>query len=211
MRCIHKGVEIDDLGHQKADVNSVAVLATASSGSKLHTVFTAGNKKSAMSLTSPAPRCSSSTIRTGGKASYKDRASIATHARRGWAWPLLPSLYAHQSVSGSPKLSRSQPRKKEAMIAAHEKGTGVANLQSAGRGASLHALGRLTTSSLSRVYLLVIGTLLLLRGLSNGLSILLVLVHGPVEDVIVLEAFTDEEVAEDLAEIRVVGLVVEAE
>jgi hypothetical protein len=48
-------------------------------------------------------------------------------------------------------------------------------------------------------------------GLSDGLSILLVLVDGPVKDVVVLEAFTDKEVAEDLAEVRVVGLVVEAE
>lgn len=46
--------------------------------------------------------------------------------------------------------------------------------------------------------------------LGNGLSVLLVLVDGPVEDVVVLEALTDEEVAEDLAEVRVVGLVVEA-
>lgn len=41
--------------------------------------------------------------------------------------------------------------------------------------------------------------------------VLLILVHGPVEDVVVLEALTDEQVAEDLAEIAVVGLVVEAQ
>lgn len=46
--------------------------------------------------------------------------------------------------------------------------------------------------------------------LSDGLSVLLVFVDGPVEDVVILEAFTDEEITEDLAEIRVVGLVVEA-
>jgi hypothetical protein len=52
---------------------------------------------------------------------------------------------------------------------------------------------------------------LLLLSLSNGLGILLVLVDGPVEDVVVLEALTDEQITEDLAEVRVVGLVVEAE
>lgn len=43
------------------------------------------------------------------------------------------------------------------------------------------------------------------------LGVLLVLVDGPIEDVVVLEALTDEEIAEDLAEVGVVGLVVEAE
>ena len=47
-------------------------------------------------------------------------------------------------------------------------------------------------------------------GLSNGLRVLLVLVDSPVKDVVVLEALADEEVAEDLAEVRVVGLVVKA-
>jgi len=46
--------------------------------------------------------------------------------------------------------------------------------------------------------------------LSDGLSVLLVLVDGPVEDIVVLETFADEEITEDLAEVRVVGLVVEA-
>lgn len=45
--------------------------------------------------------------------------------------------------------------------------------------------------------------------LGNGLGILLVLVDGPIEDVIVLETLTNEEIAEDLAEVRVVGLVIE--
>ena len=56
----------------------------------------------------------------------------------------------------------------------------------------------------------------LLRGLQSalrlcdGLSILLILVDGPIEDVVVLEAFTYEEVAEDLTQVGVVGLVIEA-
>ena len=49
------------------------------------------------------------------------------------------------------------------------------------------------------------------RLLLNGLGVLLVLVDGPIEDVVILEALTHEEVAEDLAQVRVVGLVVEAE
>lgn len=47
--------------------------------------------------------------------------------------------------------------------------------------------------------------------LGNGLGVLLVLVDGPVEDVVVLEALADKEITEDLAEVAVVGLVVEAE
>lgn len=43
------------------------------------------------------------------------------------------------------------------------------------------------------------------------LSILLVLVDGPIEDVIVLETLTDEEITEDLAEVRVIRLVIESE
>ena len=59
--------------------------------------------------------------------------------------------------------------------------------------------------------LVVLLALALIGSLSDGLRVLLVLVDGPVEDVVVLEALTDEEVPEDLAEVRVVGLVVEAE
>ncbi len=46
--------------------------------------------------------------------------------------------------------------------------------------------------------------------LGDGLSVLLVLVDGPVEDVVVLEPFTHKEVPEDLAQVRVVRLVVES-
>jgi len=37
------------------------------------------------------------------------------------------------------------------------------------------------------------------------------LLNTPIEDVVVLETLPDEQVAEQLAEVRVVGLVVEAE
>lgn len=59
--------------------------------------------------------------------------------------------------------------------------------------------------------LVVLLALPLVGSLGDGLGVLLVLVDGPVEDIVVLEALTDKEVAEDLAEVRVVGLVVEAE
>ena len=49
------------------------------------------------------------------------------------------------------------------------------------------------------------------RSLGNGLGVLLVLVDGPVEDVIILEGLTNEEITENLSEVRVIGLVVEAE
>lgn len=48
---------------------------------------------------------------------------------------------------------------------------------------------------------------------SSALSLRLrvVLVDGPVEDVVILETLTDEEVTEDLAQVAVVGLVVETQ
>jgi hypothetical protein len=49
----------------------------------------------------------------------------------------------------------------------------------------------------------------LLGRLGNGLGILLILIDGPIEDVVVLETLTNEEITEDLSEIRVVGLVIE--
>lgn len=63
----------------------------------------------------------------------------------------------------------------------------------------------------SAAVLVVVLALALVGSLGDGLGVLLVLVDGPVEDVVVLEAFTDEEITEDLAEVRVVGLVIETE
>ncbi|KAI3487940.1 hypothetical protein L1887_48023 [Cichorium endivia] len=57
--------------------------------------------------------------------------------------------------------------------------------------------------------LLLDGSLLLDVGLD--LCVFGALLDGPVKDVVVLEALADEEVAEELTEVRVVGLVVEAE
>ena len=45
----------------------------------------------------------------------------------------------------------------------------------------------------------------------NRLSILLILVDGPVKDVVVLESFTDKQVTEDLAKVRVIRLVIKTE
>ena len=78
--------------------------------------------------------------------------------------------------------------------------------------ASSLSSGSLTGATPSTSLLFVVARSLTLRVLlSNGLCVLLVLVHGPVEDVVVLEALADEEVAEDFAEVGVVRLVIEAE
>ena len=47
-------------------------------------------------------------------------------------------------------------------------------------------------------------------GLLNSLCILLILVDSPIKDIIVLEPFTNKEITEDLAEVRIVGLVIKA-
>ena len=52
---------------------------------------------------------------------------------------------------------------------------------------------------------------LMLGSLGNDLFIPLELVDGLVEDIVVLEAFTDEEVTEDVSQVRVVGFVIKAE
>lgn len=67
------------------------------------------------------------------------------------------------------------------------------------------------TPSTSLLVAVVTRDLALLVLLSNGLGVLLVLVHGPVKDVVVLEALADEQITEDLAEVGVVRLVVETE
>ena len=72
------------------------------------------------------------------------------------------------------------------------------------------ANGGLVGAVAAGLVLRLIGLLLALR-LGDGLSVLLVLVHGPVEDVVVLEALTHEQVTEDLTQVGVVRLVVEAE
>lgn len=48
-------------------------------------------------------------------------------------------------------------------------------------------------------------------GLGDGLCVLLVLVDGPVKDVIVLEGLANKEIAENLSQVRVVRLVIETE
>ena len=63
----------------------------------------------------------------------------------------------------------------------------------------------------SRLLLLFLGRLLTVARSGDSLSVLLVFVDGPVEDVIVLKRFTDEQVTEDLAQVGIVWLVVKAE
>lgn len=59
--------------------------------------------------------------------------------------------------------------------------------------------------------LLILSILVLLGSVHDHGRVLLVLVNSPVEDVVVLEGLADEEVTENLAEVGVIGLVVEAE
>jgi len=83
-------------------------------------------------------------------------------------------------------------------------------LGGSGRGTGIGSLGvgdvATATSLVVLLAALVAGSLL-----GDGLGVLLVLVHGPVEDVVVLESFADEKITEDLAEVRVVRLVIEAQ
>lgn len=77
-------------------------------------------------------------------------------------------------------------------------------------------LGGTTSSNLassrqSLAALLILGILILLGSVHDHGSVLLVLVDGPVEDVIVLEGLADEEVAENLAQVGVIGLVIKAQ
>lgn len=77
-----------------------------------------------------------------------------------------------------------------------------------GLGSRLAGSGGVGTVGTSLLVVLRVG---LTSGLGNSLSVLLVLVDGPVENVIILEALTNEEISEDLAEVAVIGLVIEAE
>lgn len=69
--------------------------------------------------------------------------------------------------------------------------------------------GSIGTGTAGLLVIILVG--LLTGGLGNGLGILLVLVDGPIEDIVILETLTDEEIAEDLSEVRVVRLVIKAE
>lgn len=79
-------------------------------------------------------------------------------------------------------------------------------------GGMLRGRSSSSCSSVSSTWLLlVLLGWLLARGSRNSLGVLLVFVDRPVKDVVILEALTDKEVTEDLSEVRVVGLIVEAE
>jgi hypothetical protein len=83
-------------------------------------------------------------------------------------------------------------------------------LGGSGRGTGIGGLG---VGDVATAAGLVVLLAALVTGslLGDGLGVLLVLVHGPIEDVVILESLTDEEIAEDLAQVRVVRLVVEAQ
>jgi hypothetical protein len=76
------------------------------------------------------------------------------------------------------------------------------------RGTSSGALGGDVATA---AILIVLLTALVASSLGNGLGVLLVLVHGPVEYVVVLETLSDEKIAEDLAEVRIVRLIIKAQ
>lgn len=63
----------------------------------------------------------------------------------------------------------------------------------------------------ARLFLLVLVRGRGVASSSNGLSVLLILVDGPVKDIVVLKAFSHKEVTEDLSKVGVVWLVVKAE
>lgn len=69
--------------------------------------------------------------------------------------------------------------------------------------------GSIGTGTAGLLVIILVG--LLTGGLGNGLGILLVLVDGPIEDIVILETLTDEEITEDLSEVRVIRLVIKAE
>jgi hypothetical protein len=52
---------------------------------------------------------------------------------------------------------------------------------------------------------------MLTSNLGNSLGILLVLVDGPIKNIVVLEALSNEEITEDLSQVGVIRLVVKAE
>lgn len=65
------------------------------------------------------------------------------------------------------------------------------------------------TSTASFFLGIILGVLV--GSLGNGLSILLVFVDGPIKDIVVLEALTNEQITENLAEVGVVRFVIKAE
>jgi hypothetical protein len=86
--------------------------------------------------------------------------------------------------------------------------TGLPLLRSVLRGGCSSTCSSVSTTPL---FLILFPSWLVAGRSSNRLSILLILVDGPVEDVVVLERFSDEEITKDLAEVGIVGLIVEAE
>ncbi len=69
--------------------------------------------------------------------------------------------------------------------------------------------GSIGTGTTGLLVLILSG--LLTSGLGNGLGVLLVLVDSPIKDIVVLETLTNEEITEDLSEVRVIRLVIKAE
>lgn len=80
-------------------------------------------------------------------------------------------------------------------------GKGGTHLHPSVGTAGAAGLRRLVAGSSAGSLVVLLLLWLLLLGLGDGLRVLLVLVHGPVEDVVVLEALANKEITEDLAEV----------
>ncbi len=64
---------------------------------------------------------------------------------------------------------------------------------------------------MTSVVLVGIIVLCLLGCLGDGLGIFLVFVNSPVEDIVVLETFSDKQITEDLTKVGVIRLIIETE
>lgn len=84
----------------------------------------------------------------------------------------------------------------------------LATLTGNGGFSTSRAHGSTATNALAT---LLFGLLVPLVGVDNHSGVLLVLVDGPVEDVVVLEGLADKQVPEDLPQVGVVGFVVETQ
>lgn len=121
----------------------------------------------------------------------------------GLGWVLLKHSHPVASTHGTAGVRRVDAAGSALEHLASRAGDGVRL-----GGSRLASGGSIGPGSTGLLLILGVG---LSGSLGNGLSVLLVLVDGPVEDVVVLESLADKEVTEDLTEIAVVGLVVEAE
>lgn len=121
-----------------------------------------------------------------------------------------PELARHShpitSTDGSIGIRSVDTSTFEDLAAGSRNGSGLGSTGSMLRsGSSSSSIGAATS-----VLIIVLLVLLLAGGLGNGLGVLLVFVHGPIENIVILESFTDKEITEDLAEVGVIRLIIKA-